>query len=291
MTVVKSLEAIFSIIILLTLAYTIVVELAARTMDTFWVRSLTCVPLSSILVHILNLFSPVLRYYPNDPYWLGSTFALYAIFFVFVGISVGIGTLIARLVSGYEALCKEPTVTSYSIKPNSKNASTLLESFLSSVNVKPRLSFKGSEEQMTFVSGPNLYHLFLNPLDNDETEVNFVVLRFVRETILEPSKKGLGTFIAYLESFLSKKKEEGGLDDWNSATAPRYADTVKNRVWRHFTSPLQIRETIALRGMIARRIVGLLRSHKGAIFTFIGGVLTVIIGELVINYLWRVMGL
>lgn len=287
---VRSLEAVFSIIILLTLVYTIVGELVTKTMDIFWIRSTIFVPLGSVITHFLNYVSPVLRYEPSDPYWLSSTFALYAILFVFCGVSSAIGTLITRLVTGYEALSEEPVVTTYSIKSKIEEVPALFESFLNSLNVEPTTIFRGSERHVKFYSGPNLYFLFLNSINNDIVEANFVAVRLKRETLMEPDKEGLCIFLAYFESFLNRRKEEGKLGEWSSALKPKYAETTKNRVWKDYTSPLQIREKIALRGIFTQKIVIFIKSHKKAIITFIGGILTVIIGELVINYLLKMIG-
>lgn len=279
------LVVIFIILTLTSIVYTTIGELATKTMYSFWLRSVIVYPLGSVVAYVLNYFSPRYLYGSNDPYGFITTTMLYVLLLLFSFFGSSAGTLITRLVSGYEALCEEPVIVSYLIKGKIEDITALLESFLESLNVKVTKILTVTQKSMQFFNGSNEYFLFLNPLNDDSIEVNLVTLRWRRETIIEPNKEDLGIFLIYLESFLNKRKEEGKLGAWTSDFKSKYANTMKVKVWKDYTSPLQIKERLALRGLVSQKIVAFLTSHKKAIFTFIGGVLTVIIGELLIRYL------
>jgi len=188
-------------------------------------------------------------------------------------------------------LCKKPVVVPYLVEGKIEDITSLLEGFLRSLNIEYTTILKGTQKSFKFYNGSNQYFLFFNPINEGSVEANLVILRWKKETLIEPNKEDSDIFLVYLESFLNKRKEEGKLNEWTSRFKPKYAETVGIEVWKNYASPLQIKEKLALRGMITQKIVGFLKSHKKAIFTFIGGVFTVVIGELVIRYLMQMMGI
>lgn len=285
------LTAFFIIMIIITIVYTTVGELATKTMDIFWRRSIIVYPLGSVVAYLLNYFSPKYQYGLDDPYGITFIVMLYTIFLMFSFFGSSVSTLITRLVSGYEAFCEEPVVVSYVIKGKIEDITALLEGFLKSLNIEFTAILRGTQKSMKFYNGSNQYFLFLNPINDDSIEVNFVTLRWRRETLIEPNKEDLSVFLVYFESFLNKRKEEGKLDEWTSKFKPKHAKTMKIKVWKYYTSPLQIKEKLALKGLITQKIVAFFTSHKKAIFTFIGGVLTVVIGEIIIRYLIQMTGI
>jgi len=274
----------FIITILLTLVYTTIGELATKTIRIFWWRGVLVFPLASVVVHILDNFSPSLTSGAVDPNWFYSAILLYVLLFMFWFFGVSAGTLITRLVRGYEAFSKEPVVVSYSMKGETEDITALLEGFLKSLNIEFNTIVRRAQKNMNFYNGSNEYFLFPQPVNNDSVEVNFVALRWKRETIIEPNNEDLSIFLVYFESFLNKQKEEGKLVEWTSDFKPKYAKSRKIGVWKDYTSPLQIREKLALRGLISQRLIAVIRTHKKGIITFILGVFTVVIGELLIRY-------
>lgn len=284
----SGLTTYFVTVIVLSIVYTTIGELATKIMYTFWRRSVIVYPLGSVVAYLLSYISP--RYaYPPEPYGIYVTAMLYGILMVFCFFASSVATIITRLVSGYEAFCEEPVVESYLITGKIGEITTIVESFLKSLNIEFTTTVREPQRAIKFYNGSNEYSLFLNPITDDSMEVNFVILRWKRETLVEPSKEDLDMFLVYLESFLDKRKEAGKIDEWTSSFKSRHVETMKIRVWKDYTSPLQIKEKVALRGLITQKISGFYASHKKGIFTFIGGVLTVVVGDLLIRYITHIM--
>jgi hypothetical protein len=286
-----SLTVVLAVIIFSTILYTTACELATKTMDAFWGRGTFIFPLGSVLAYSLNVLSPKYYYTPEDPHGYSFTFLLYVILMILCFFSCGAGTLIARLVNGYEALVDEPQVISYSIESSVGDTVSLLEDFLDSLNVDYTTVTRKTETFIKFENGSNRYFLFPSQIGDKSVELNFVTFRMKRETLIEPSKEDLDTFTAYLETFLKKTKKGDKTIKWTSDFEPKNAEKMKIQVWENLTSPLQIREKLALRGQITQKILSFVTTHKTAIITFVGGILTVVIGELLLNYLTKIMGI
>lgn len=284
------LIAVFIVIIFSTMVYTTACELATKTFDMFWFRSIFIFPLGSVIAYIMNALSPKYTYTLEDPYGYIFTFLLYVILLIFCLFSSTVSTLITRLVSGYEALAEEPIVVSYLMDGKVDDIVAFLENFLDSLNIEYITIIRKSDKLIRFQNGANVYFLFSHPKDDNSVEVNFVVSSIRRETLVEPSKEDLGVFTAYLETYLGNSKD-GKIGKWTTKFEAKNAEPTKTKVWESLTSPLQIREKLALRGLITQKTVTFFASHKTAILTFIGGILTVIIGELLLNYLIKTLGI
>jgi len=83
-SVLFNLTTIFIIIVLLTIVFTTLGELATKTMVIFWRRSVFVCPLGSVVTFVLNYFSPKYSYTSEDPYGLQFTLYLYAILLMLV---------------------------------------------------------------------------------------------------------------------------------------------------------------------------------------------------------------
>jgi len=284
-------SATFIIIALLSIVYTTISELATKTMFLFWRRSIFVYPLGSVVAYILNYFSPKYSYGFQDPYGLNFTLSLYMVFMIIFLLTCGASTLITRLVSGYESLLAEPYVASYLLKGLVEDADALLEEFLESINIRPLVVLKRGQTYFKFYSGSNQYFLSYHSINSNNIEINFVVLRWRLETLVKPNKRDMDMLLAYFESFLNKRKKESKINEWTSEFEPHYAEAIKMNVWRSYTSPLQLKEKLVLKGLISSKVIAFFRAHKKGIMTFIAGVLTVIIGELIIRYLIKVLGI
>jgi hypothetical protein len=284
------LTAVFITIIFSTIFYTTACELVTKTFDMFWFRSTFIFPLGSVITYVINFLSPKYTYTLEDPHGYSFTFLLYVILLVLCFFSSSVGTLITRLVSGYEALAEEPAVASYLMEGKTVEIVALLKNFLDSLNIEYTTIIMKSDNFIKFQDGTNTYFLFSHPKDDTSVEVDFVVSSIKRETLVEPSKEDLEVLIAYLETFLGISKD-GKITKWTTKFEAKNAEPTKIRVWESLTSPLQIRERLALRGVITQKAVTFFVRHKTAILTFVGGILTVIIGELLLNYLIKTLGI
>jgi len=279
------------ILVLLTVIYTAISELATKSMDIFLRNSIFTYPIASVVVYVLNYFSPKYYYTSQDPYGLTFTSYLYFAFMVLSVFSAYAGTIIARLVSGFEASCEKPVVVSYSIEGKIGDVHALRRDFLKSINVETTNVMSGTHNYVKFYHGSNQYFSFSDSVENDCVEINFVVLRWKKETIVEPNKDDLNILLGYFQSFLNNQKEKGKLGKWTSDFKPQHADTMETYIWKYYTSPLQLKEKIALKGLVSQRIVNFLKSHKKGIIAFIMGILAVVIGQLIIRYLIQVLGI
>jgi hypothetical protein len=276
--------AIFSTIFVVTLVYTTLSELATKTVDTFFRRSILIFPLGSVFAYILNYLSRKYVYTIDDPYGLNFTFYVYVVLLAICVLSSGIGTLITRLTSGYEALAEEPVVVSYSIKSSVENVTASLEGFLESLNIEYTTAIRKNQRFFKFDHSQNQYFLFQYSIDNDHVEIDLVVLRWKRETILEPKKEDLKIFLGYLESYLNREKEENRLGEWTSNFKPTNAEISKTQVWSNLTSAFRIRERLALRGVLTQRIISVFKAHKVRIVDVIVSVAIIIVGEFILRY-------
>lgn len=286
------LTAIFLTIFLTSIFYTTVSELMTKTFDVYMRRSILVYPLGYFLAYVMNLLAPKFFYALNDPYGLVYSFLILMMLVVLTASSSLISTLIARLAIGYEALIEEPIVKSYLMTSKTYGINTLLEDFLQSLNIVPEKTLTGTQTSLKFLNGRNQHFLFANPMNNDSTEVNLITWRWeIGETLVDPNKEDLSIFLLYFESFLEKQKLNEKLGEWTSKFRKKHAKNVKDRIWKRYTFPLQLREKLALRGLIAQKIIAFVKAHKTAIYTFVGGVLTVIIGEILIRYIMQTIGI
>jgi len=271
---------------LFTIIYTTICEIATKSLQFFLRNSIFVYSLASVVFYILNYVSPKHVYSSDDPYGFKVVVGLYIFFLMFFAAIASVGTLLARLVSGYEALCEKPCAVSYLIKGKGidKKIHSLLTDFLSSMNITPTIVASRTQTYTKFFDGTNQYFLFYNSLDNNSVEVNFIILGWEKDTIVEPNKDDLDIFLRYFESFLDIQVQKERITEWTSNFNPQNEEVVKAYIWKYYTSPLQIKETI-MKKIVARRIINLLKSHKKEIFSLILGILITIISQLIIRML------
>jgi hypothetical protein len=278
--------ATFLTIFFVVLIYTTIGELTIRMYLIFFLRSFLIFPFGSIFSYILNFFGRRYTYTSNDPHGVVFTFLVYVILFLVCGFGLIFGTLIARLINGYEALSKEPDILSYSIDKDKEKTTETLKRFLESLNITYNIITRWNQQLFKFYQNNNEYCIFTYPIDKgDHTEIDIVVWSWKKETIIKPNEENLEIFSEYLTSYMNIQKKEEKIGEWTSEFKPLNAEASKLRIWSELTSSLKIRERLSFRGALTQRIVSQFKAHKTRIIDVVVTLAVIIVAQFILYVL------
>lgn len=268
-----------------TLVYVTISQITTKTFELFFARSIAIVPVvGTIFFYILNFFSHM---YPSpfvDP--VSGIIGLWLLLVVVCGTGSAVGFLLTRLTIGYEALCERPIAFSYSIKEgNFEKIVEMMKNFLDSLNVTYSMIFRKGQKFLQFYHRKNQYFLFPYSIGKENTEIDFVVISWKRDTIIKPNEEDVEIFSDYLDSYLDRQRKNNKLSEWTTESKPVKAEISTNQIWAEYTTPVKLRERLALRGAFAQRIVAGFSAHRKRVVDFAVALVVFIIAQFILRFI------
>jgi hypothetical protein len=277
----------FATIFLATFVYITLSELVTKTFELFLVRSIAIIPvIGAILFYVLNHFTQRYPYTLVDPSGLTGAFGAYILLALICALSSSASFIVTRLTIGYEALCEHPMTFSYSIKEgNFEKTVEMMKNFLDSLNVTYTTIFRKGQQYLQFYHGKNQYFLFPYNIDKENTEIDFVVIRWRRDTIVKPSEEDIEIFSDYLGSYLNKQRKDNKLSEWTTESKPVKVEISRNQIWTDYAMPIKLRERLALRGAFTQRVISELNTHRKRIVDVVVALVIFVIAQFILRFI------
>jgi len=250
-----------------------------RTPNLFIINSIP-IAFSPLLAGLLNQISPKYVYVPTTTsYLVAEGFSLFVVS-IFV---LAIVKVITRLCIGYEML-HEPTVYSYVAKGEMRDSLRKFKKLFRLIGARNFSRQKRKEFSfMEFDYHNDRYIAHFHPKENNLTELNFVVFKLRRDTIIQPETEEVDVFFSLFDAGVKKWKEQGKIIEVNKEFQPRFSQEAKDILVNLYASPYRIH--VGFPRIRTQAVLDWFGRHT-VFVGFIGGIVSTVIAGLILKYIF-----
>lgn len=278
------LDATLLVILLIFFGTSLISSYLLKTPKLFAVNSLL-VPLSTLITLFLNGVYPKYALTELLPNLAGETFVL---FLLCSFMSVVLITPIIRICSGYETLFS-PVVYSYIAE--GKADSDFHKRFKKLVMLVGATSFTSYTSKdrdfnaFEFSYGHDKYLTCLCSRRKDTSELDFLVFRMKRDTIIPPEKDNVDFFFSLFDAAAEKLNEQNKIAHIGKEKNPSFLEDIKSLFFLSYTSPVRL--PISIPRPRIRSIRSWTEKHT-VLVGFIAGIAATVIGALILRYVFGI---
>lgn len=243
------------------------------------------VPLSPLITLFLNIVHAQYTFQNLADSLPGDAFLL--LFFTFF-LSFFLITPVTRICLGYESRY-DPIPYSYVVEGDANDDFRKRLRGLIGIAGGASVSFFTDKDlnltTLEFFFMKDRYLAYLRPRANAISELDFLVFRLKRDTIIPPEKCNVDLFFSLFDAAAGKLTEQEKIVPMRKDNAPSFLQDIKNRFASSYTAP------IGLPINIPRPRIGPIKSWTNrhtAILGFIGGIVATVISALILRYIFGI---
>lgn len=256
-----------------------------KTSKLFIANTFLVGPISPLITVFLNSFYIKYVYLPNVQSFLTET--VFILLVIFLLVSIGIWAIM-RICTGYE-MWYDPVIHSYTMSEEmNKNFLKKLTGLLS--NLGADLSYAFLNKEIGFIEFSyfkDKYIACLRVKESQETELNFLTFRLLRDTIIPPKSLEVDFFFTLFDAATQMMNQKGMIPKIEQENKPHFLQETE-RMFVSFYGASYIKR---LRFAIPLPSLSGIKSwytHNSNIVNFVAGILATIFAGLILRFVFGI---